>query len=344
MTQIVSDSGQGDLGPKNAQVFLARHGLEGAALIPLASDASARRYFRIPQHAMLLMADAQDPVGFASFVRLSRYLNGLGLAAPRVHGADHATCLALVEDFGDATYTACLAAGQDERALYELAIDALLHLHHQPLDEDLACAPYDQELLLDELELFPQWFAPQVALGGLDHADFSKTLRALWAEALTPVAGQRNTLVLRDFHVDNLMLLSERSGVARCGLLDFQDGVIGACEYDLVSLLQDARRDLGPGLEAAMIERYIAGAPAHLGDGAQIKQRYAILGAQRHARIAGLFHRLNQRDGKPHYLDFLPRVLRQLDQALADARLDEIAALLHTALPDWQAKGLVVKP
>lgn len=321
-----------------AATFLARHGHAAAPLEPLAGDASARRYFRLPGKGLLLMEDRLDRVGFSAYLRVSRHLNALGLSAPRVYGADPAHGLALVEDFGGDTYAVCLAEGEGEEALYALAVDALLHLHRHPRGAEIAQPRFDLETLLDELDIFSDWFAPAIA-PGLDQAGFAARFRALWAKALGPLPGAATTLVLRDFHVDNLMLLKARRGVGRCGLLDFQDAVLGPCEYDLVSLLQDARRDLAVGLEERMLARYVAGAPPALGGAAAIRRRYALLGAQRHARIAGVFLRLCRREGKPRYLAFLPRVLRQLDCALSAAGLHEIATCLNSYLPKWQAKG-----
>lgn len=319
--------------------FLARHGYAGQRLKPLAGDASARRYFRLPGKGLLLMEDRSDPVGFAAYLRLSRHLLSLGLSAPRVHGADPSTGLALVEDFGGGTYAACLADGADEAGLYRLAVSALLHLHHDRRGAEVSQPDYDLATQLEELDLFCSWFAPAVAQGGFDARAFATRFRALWRDALAPVAARRDTLILRDFHIDNLMRLDGRDGVRRCGLLDFQDGVIGPCEYDLVSLLQDARRDLSPGLETELLSDYIDNAPPRLGSAAEIRARYALLGAQRHARIAGVFLRLHRRDGKPGYLTFLPRVLRQFETALRDAGLTEITEFLNLELPGWRSKG-----
>lgn len=303
MTQ--SARSQVELAPPIA-TFLARHGMAGVQLEPLAGDASARRYYRLPGKGLLLMEDREDLVGFAGYVRVSRHLLQLGLSAPRVHGADPSNGLGLVEDFGAGTYSHYLSKGANETELYTLAVDALLHLHHNVDGAQVACPKYDMATHLLELDVFSDWFAPAVN-PSLDQSQFAKAFRALWTSALAPVAENVETLVLRDFHVDNLMYLQERAGVARCGLLDFQDGILGPCEYDLVSLLQDARRDLTPGLEADLLTYYSAKAPARLGGDAKIRQRYALLGAQRHARIAGVFLRLCKRDRKPNYLAFLDR-------------------------------------
>jgi hypothetical protein len=322
------------LSPHSA-AFLAANGHSAPRLTAFASDASPRRYYRLEEQGALLMEDPTDPVGFAAYLRLSAHLNGLGLSAPRVLATDPQG-LALIEDFGDSTYANCLAAGHDEGALYELAVDALLHLHNDPRGRQIDQPRYDLARILDELHIFAEWFAPAV-VPDHDAEAFAREWRRAWEVALAPVGARFDTLVMRDFHVDNLMLLEGRSGVARCGLLDFQDGVIGPCEYDLMSLLQDARRDLTPGLEATLLARYLANAPARLGRPEDIRHRYYLLAAQRHARILGVFVRLCLRDGKPRYLKWLPRVLRQFQTALKDADLGGISTLLDTRLPNWQA-------
>ncbi|KIN70457.1 Aminoglycoside phosphotransferase [Sulfitobacter noctilucae] len=315
--------------------FLANQGLGDAALVPLQADASARRYSRLEGQNLLLMEDPTDPVGFDAFVRLAAHLATLGLSAPVVHATDPSQGVALIEDFGTGTYGTLLNSGGDEAALYALAIDALVHLHSHPQATAVNVPVFDTSLLLDELSIFSHWFIPEF-FAEVSVPDFDQAFRALWRKALTPLEAHQSALVLRDFHIDNLMLLADRRGIARCGLLDFQDAVRGAGEYDLMSLLQDARRDLAPGLEEAMLARYIAEAPAQLGEPEHIMHRYHLLGAQRHTRLAGLFPRLNRRDGKPGYLRFMPRVMRQMQTALAAAGLTEISDFLDQTLPGWQ--------
>lgn len=318
--------------------FLARHGQAGVPLMALPGDASARRYYRLPAAGLLLMEDRTDPEGFSSYIRVARHLNGLGLSAPRVEAADPVHCLALIEDWGDATYARRLKAGRSEAELYALAIDALAHLHRAPDGASVSQPFYDRDVWLTELSVFCDWFAPALA-PDLDRAAFTRRFLELWDAALAPLYCRQEALVLRDFHVDNLMELDGRDGVARCGLLDFQDALRGPREYDLVSLLQDARRDLAPGLEEAMLGRYIAALAGDEAEARAIRARYHLMGAQRHARIAGVFVRLCQRDGKAHYLTWLPRVLRQFETALSAATLTPIADFLADALPDWRARG-----
>lgn len=321
-----------------AEGFLVQQGFAGHPRRPLPGDASARRYTRIAD-AGLLMEDPSDPVGFAAFVKLSAHLNAIGLSTPHVSGLDTPQGLALIEDFGTATYGQVLKNGtEDEADLYRLAIETLVHLHSHPRATHIDVPGYDLEVLLEELSIFSTWFVPMLR-PDLDVDAFDQRFRALWKQALQPLKTAPPTLVLRDFHIDNLMVLDGRPGIARCGVLDFQDALRGPAEYDLVSLLQDARRDLAPGLEREMLALYLSQAPAYLGDAEAITQRYHLLGAQRHTRIAGLFLRLDQRDGKPGYLPFLPRVIAQMETALADAGLDAIADFIDTALPGWRDAG-----
>ncbi len=316
--------------------FLARNGHSDTPLHALPGDASARRYIRLVGAGLLLMDDRTDPKGFAAFIRLARHLSSLGLSAPQVFAADSG--LALIEDFGTATYGALLAQGHDEAALYRLAIDGLVHLHSAPQATEVDAPAYDMYLLLAEISVFSDWFIPAFA-PDLDAARFDTTFRDLWRAALAPVIQAPKALVLRDYHIDNLMLLPGRPGIKACGLLDFQDAVFGAGEYDLMSLLQDARRDLADGLETTMLDRYLSAVPASCGGKDQILQRYYLLAAQRHTRLAGQFLRLHRRDGKPGYLHFMPRVMRQMQTALHDAQLHSIAALIDSQLPGWRDAG-----
>jgi len=320
------------------ETFLARQGLADARYAPLPGDASSRGYVRLLDQGKLVMDDHADPAGFDAFIRVAHHLCELGLSAPQIYATEAEQGLALIEDFGHGTYANRLTSGDDETALYQLAVDALLALHHHPKGTQIEAKPYDLNTYLDELDLFSHWFVPRVAPQGFDLSGFAAAFRAAWKTALGKISSRRDTLVLRDFHIDNLMVLDQRKGIARCGILDFQDAVIGPYIYDLVSLLQDARRDLSPGLEETMLAYYIQHAPQDLGGEAVIRQHYALLGAQRHARILGVFIRLQQRDAKPHYLAFLPRVARQFETALQSAVCDEIKTLLAAALPDWREK------
>ncbi|MES2050090.1 MAG: phosphotransferase [Pseudomonadota bacterium] len=316
--------------------FIAGTGQATENCQALVADASTRRYFRLPEvrPAQLLMDVEPGSPDLSAFIAVSEYLNALGLSAPRVLRSSLANGLALIEDFGEQTYTQLLAKGDDETALYELAVDALVHLHRsQHAIIDLPA--YDMAALTGEIELFQHWYVPTTGIQR-DLTAFGLRFTGLWQDALASVAQRRETLVLRDYHVDNLMIIPNRTGIASCGLLDFQDALIGSRAYDLMSLCQDARRDLSYGLEEHLIARYLmamATLPAFNPN--QFLSDYWLLAAQRHTKVAGIFERLSQRDGKHTYLRHQPRVLRLLRQALKQAKLQDISELLEQQVPGW---------
>ena len=314
--------------------FLEANGWGGIAPTPLAGDASFRSYYRVCRgHRSAVVMDApppQEEVG--PFIAVAAILRDLGLSAPEVLAENRVEGFLLIEDFGDDTYTRLLRRGADEPALYALAIDTLVTL--QRAVEATGCpdlGPYDVERLLAEAVLLVDWYMPSV-LGVPVGRALREEYLALWRSVLTEVASHfRPTIVLRDFHIDNLMLLPNRAGVRGCGLLDFQDAVLGAPAYDLVSLLRDARRDVSEGLRQAMTERYLAAFPA--ADRANLEGSAAILAAQRNCKILGIFSRLWRRDGKPGYLAHIPRLWRMLDADLRDPALGAIAHWLDRHLP-----------
>jgi aminoglycoside/choline kinase family phosphotransferase len=303
--------------------FLAAHGWGQAVRRPLAEDASFRRYERLTlgsERAVLMDADP-DEEDVRPFVRMARHLKGLGLSAPEIIARDEAAGLVLEEDLGDDTYTRVLAAGGDEGALYATAVDVLIDLHRRADAVPAGLPGYGNGRLLDEAFLLPQWYLP--AMEGRPAPEASRrSYGEAWLSLFPTLHAQPRTLVLRDFHVDNLMVLPGRSGIAACGLLDFQDAVAGPAAYDLMSLLEDARRDLEPGLIGDMLGRYRAAFPNL--DGTSFETAYTILAAQRHAKVIGIFTRLSVRDGKPAYLAHIPRVWRLLEAALEHPALDAV--------------------
>jgi hypothetical protein len=248
-----------------------------------------------------------------------------------VFAEDRAAGFLLIEDFGDDTYARLLDRGADERALYTLAVDTLVELQRAVDAYGSPDLPaYDAERLLAEAALLVDWYAPAALGQPLCDARRNEYLDR-WRMLLPQAALPSETLVLRDYHVDNLMLLPDRAGVQGCGLLDFQDAVCGPPSYDLVSLLDDARRDVPADLRRRMTERYLAAFPAL--DRAAFVRSAAILAAQRNCKILGIFARLWRRDGKPRYLVHLPRIWRLLEQELAHPALEPIARWLDRHLP-----------
>jgi hypothetical protein len=312
--------------------FLTAAGWGAVPRGPLAGDASFRRYERLAvagRRAVLM--DAPPPKeDVRPFIAVARVLAGLGLSAPEILAEDIEAGLLLLEDFGDSTYTRLLAAGKAEAPLYALAVDVLIALHRSFAPAASSLPPYDDERLLTEAALLVDWYLPAIA-GRPTEPSLREEFLALW-RALLPVArGIPDGLVLRDYHVDNLMLLDGRAGIAACGLLDFQDAVIGPRSYDLVSLLEDARRDVAADLAGAMRRRYLDAFPDI--DRAAFDASYAVLGAQRNCKIVGIFTRLCVRDGKPIYLGHIPRVWRLIEQDLRHPALTPIARWLDRHIP-----------
>lgn len=314
--------------------FLDGCGWGSAHRAPLAGDASFRRYVRLAQggETALLMDAPPECEDVRPFARIARHLCDLGYSAPLILAEDAAAGLLLLEDFGEDTFTSLLAEGADETALYALAVDVLIDLHRRPVEE--ACpaglAAYDDEMLLEEAELFTAWYLPAV-LGGDEAAALAGEFRELWRGLLGPARDVPETLVLRDYHVDNLMRIEGRAGVAACGLLDFQDAVRGTVSYDLMSLLEDARRDIPARLIDAMRQRYVAAFPGL--DRHALDSSLAVLGAQRHCKVIGIFTRLSVRDSKPVYLGHIPRVWRLLEAAFAAPALAPLARWMDRHVP-----------
>lgn len=314
--------------PPHAPDFLARHGWGSARIAPLAGDASFRRYFRVHaadgSSAVLMDAPAphEDP---RRFLAIAEHLRGIGLSAPAPLAAEPDAGLVLLEDFGDARLGSLLAAAPGrEVALYDTAVDALAHLQRHAAPPDAAA--YGLAEYRREVDLFIEWWAPAAGLR-VDRDGWAEA----WEEALTPLLDQpHGVLALRDYHADNLMVLDGRTGVRALGLLDFQDALAGHPAYDLVSLLQDARRDVSAVVEARGLARF-AQATGHAPD--QFRSAYELLGAQRNLKIIGVFTRLWRRDGKPAYLGLLPRVWRHLERNLAHPATLPVARWMAANVP-----------
>jgi len=282
-----------------------------------------------PYSAIAHLAEDVQP-----FVAMSRGLRDRGVSAPHVYAANLADGLLLLEDLGaEAVVEGDPPTPIEER--YAAAVDVLVALHAQKLPDTLNIAPgldyrlplYDIDAFLIEAELLLDWYVPH---GGGTLGDAARSqFTALWREALKSAYDKPPTWVLRDYHSPNLLWLPDRDGIARVGVLDFQDAMLGPAPYDLVSLLQDARVDVPDQVEITLLGRYVKARLAADKDfqtNAFI-QLYVTLGAQRATKILGIFARLDRRDGKPQYLRHIPRVWGYLQRSLAHPAL--------ATLQDW---------
>jgi N-acetylmuramate 1-kinase len=308
--------------PDGLHSFIDHAGWSGAEIVPLPGDASFRRYFRLHRDgetAMLMHAPPpeEDP---RPFLFVARWLGQHGMRAPRILAERAQEGWVLTEDFGDRRMREWLDDyPEQERAVYGGAVDALVELHRKPPGD---FEPYDMAVYQREAGLFTEWFCPAAGLS-VDEAGFA----AAWRAVLEPLLPRQRpgVTVLRDYHAENIMLPPDDTQ----GLIDFQDALVGHRAYDLVSLLQDARREVSVELERAMLDRYCAATDAD----AEFEADYARLGAQRNAKIVGIFTRLAKRDGKPRYLALIPRVWKAMERDLRHPALGPVARWFDANVP-----------
>lgn len=310
-----------------SEAFLRNCGWGNAERRFLAGDASDRSYDRLTrgsETAVLMDAPpgrGDDP---AAFVAIAGHLRALGLSAPAIIAQDLAQGFLLLEDLGDALFARVIPSDPaTEPALYAAATDVLTHLHRHPAPPglpDLTAQDWAKAAAFA-----PDWYGLATTGARADTGPFTETLAGL----LDAHADGPRVMILRDYHAENLLWLPQRDGLARVGLLDFQLAQMGQPGYDLVSLLQDARRDVPPAVEAAMIRRFAAA--NGLSD--SFSAAYAVLGAQRALRILGIFARLCLVAAKPQYVALIPRVWGQLQRNLAHPALAPLAAICERLLP-----------
>ncbi|MEI4485428.1 phosphotransferase [Frigidibacter sp. MR17.14] len=315
--------------------LIAAAGWGAATRRRLAGDASNRKYDRLTEggrSAVLMDADPAKGEDVRPFLAIARALTERGLSAPAILAADEAAGFLLLEDLGDDLFARVLANEPDrEVELYTAATDVLSALHAAPPVAGLK--PYDGAVMGRMAALAVEWYRRAVTGEVSDPAGFAALVEGLKAE----LAPGEPVMILRDFHAENLLWLPERAGVARVGLLDFQDAMAGNRAYDLVSMLKDARRDVSPHAEERMVMHYIT---ANGLDEALFRAEYAFCGAQRNLRILGVFARLSMHYGKPQYVDFIPRVWALLMRDLAHPALAPLAEAVAGLLPAPSPAGL----
>lgn len=326
----------GLMSDRNTQIndFLEANGWGGGRRQRIAGDASFRRYERIELSGeTIILMDAPAPMeNVLPFIQVDQHLRRLGYSAPMIYAEEPIKGLLLLEDLGDRTFTRALAEGADEIELYSCALDLLIDLHsrHIAVAVPNGLEIYDEEKFLEEAVLFTDWYMPQILGQPTSPGDRARFLD-IWHRLLLPIYKLPETIVLRDFHADNLMWLPDRDGIAACGLLDFQDAIVGPHIYDVMSLLDDARRDVMPGLVGRMMDRYLDAFPVL--DKEEFRTIYVTLAAQRHCKVIGIFTRLAERDSKYGYLVHIPRVWRLLDQACRHPVLAPLKTWLDDNIP-----------
>ncbi|MEP9352706.1 tRNA (adenosine(37)-N6)-threonylcarbamoyltransferase complex ATPase subunit type 1 TsaE [Xanthobacter sp. KR7-65] len=363
--RIAVVTGHGSVGPRLDRLMIAeglieQSGFAKAARLFLQGDASSRSYSRLvlPGRSAIVMNAPRQPDGPAlkrglpysqlvhlaedvkPFVAMDRALLAQGLSAPQIYSADLEAGLLVLEDLGREG----VAAGNPPAPVperYGVAMEVLAALHTRALPRTLNVAPrveralpaYDVAAMLTEIDLMLDWYLPSrgIRLDGVMREEF----HLLWRSALNPAMAEPATWVLRDYHSPNLIWLPGREGLRRIGLIDFQDAVLGPAAYDVVSLAQDARVDVPEELELQLVGDYVrrrqAADPGF--DARGFTRTYALMGAQRATKILGIFTRLNDRDGKPHYLKHLPRIRRHLARCLGHQELGSLRSWYEAVLP-----------
>jgi hypothetical protein len=358
-------TGHGSFAPRIERMVKIRHFLDESGYAEaershLQGDASTRSYERLVlgDRRVVLMDAPRRPDGppmrdglsysaiahlaedVKPFVAMARGLRERGFSAPKIHAADLSEGLLILEDLGDER----LVMGDPPAPIeerYAAAVDVLNALHGQKLPAVLPVAPhvrhrlppYDLGAFLIEVELLLDWYLPHQ--GREAEAGMREEFVELWRTSLAPAIASPPTWVLRDYHSPNLLWLPQREGIARVGLLDFQDAQWGPAAYDLVSLLQDARVDVPETLEVSLLGRY-AKAESERDPAANTSafiETYALLGAQRATKILGIFARLARRDRKPQYLRHLPRIWRYLSRSLGHPSLATVRAWYQRNVP-----------
>ena len=317
------------------RLHLARAFVEGTAFAewnmePLAGDASARRYFRLRNAgntAILMDAPPESGQSVGRFLDVAHFLETVGLSVPTALAEDRVAGFAVLEDFGDLPFTRLTHEQPDSEALlYESATDVLAYLDGCAVPEFVPS--FQVGAMAAQTEPAFEWFRRGIlAARGIGFHQLKAELEVV----LMATALGKPTVLLRDFHSENLIWLPGRKGVRQVGLLDFQDAMVGPPGYDLVSLLLDARRDVSPAVVINAKHRF---AKATGYDSTALEAAFAALGAQRNLRILGIFARLAIKDGKSRYLDFIPRVWQHLAACLQHPLLSGVAEVVTEHLPE----------
>ncbi len=318
------------------QVFVEQAGFTEYALHPLVVDASSRRYIRIiTKDVSYIIMDLPPERGVLdAYITICSFLKEQGYSSPEIVKADVENGFLLLEDLGDDIFNNLLSKSKDsslEKEIYGEAVNLLIswcsNSFMQSTSSKIILPTYASLDLLRGIKIFTEWCLPEIF--PQDHQIKALELLDIWERILLAAPLVDNHFIHRDYHAGNLVWLKSRDGSARVGILDFQDAAWGDPIYDLVSLLQDARRDIPTDLVESMIKHYITatGQPSSL-----VKERYAILGAQRNMHIIGIFHRLGERDNKEEYLRFLPRVWDHLQSDLAHPALKELREWVNSSI------------
>ena len=308
------------------QSFLNKNGWGNAKRISLAADASLRTYERLEQGtATAILMNSPLSERPEQFVLIDNILRNADVHAPKILAQDLTNGFLILEDFGNDTFTKLLNKGFSELDLYRKGIDALIKIQDKVVLPDSGIPIYSFERLMNEVMLLPNWFGKALP-GGLSEVAITE-FKEIWVPLIQKLEKIPNTLVLLDYHADNLMITTNGD----CGILDFQDARIGPVGYDLMSLLEDERRDVSPSVRKELIEYYFKCRPQV--DTPLVRETLPIITMQRHTKVIGIFVRLFLRDKKEKYLRMIPLVWELTERHLDEPIFHEYKHWIEKYIP-----------
>ena len=316
-------------------------GINDFKLKPIKSDASFRKYFRVyiknQKQNLLFVNSPKKTENNLGYLKTTNIFEKINLSVPKIINFNISKGIFLIEDLGTNTYTNSLKNGESEYKLYNLATDILIYINNQSKNLKKKLPQYTNKKLIEEVRLFLEWYWPAV-YKSKPKKDVVNEFIKIWNNLLNKNLTTNKVLVHRDFHIDNLFFLKNRQNLKACGLIDFQDAVIGPSSYDLVSLLEDSRRDVDKNIIAKMYRKFIKKLSKK--EKENFTKEYEILAANRHLKVIGIFSRLYMRDKKKSYLKHIPRLWRLIEENLSFNSLNELNKWINKSFP----KKFRIKP
>ena len=311
--------------------FLKNNQIETKNLIPIKNDASFRKYFRVDKK-ILMDADPNLGEDVGSFININHVLREFKLNVPEIFTIDKENGFLLLEDLGENIFSQILNS-ENEEQLYKQAIDVLVEIYKKDLNKFsnfTFLEKYSVEKLQDESQLFIEWYLKKylkINIKDTDIKDFKDIINKIFNNLDTKF----EKLVLRDYHVDNLILQKSKLGLKKVGILDFQDAVLGSSSYDLISIIEDVRRPISKDLKNILIKYFIDSTGY---DPNQLEKELAFYSVQRNLKILGIFSRLNLRDNKSKYMGYNDNAWKYIESNLNNPTMSDLKVWLKKILPN----------
>ena len=303
--------------------FFITNVLKNPIIKPIVADASFRKYYRVTSNkkTFIFVYSPKKKENNAGYIKISKFFNKIGLSVPKIIDYDENKGFFLIEDFGSNTYSKCISQGVNQYKLYNLATRNIVHLQKKSHEWLKKFPKYTNQKFIDEVKLFTSWYWPYIFKKKCKIQIVNSFIK-IWRDLLRIGLKTEKVVVHRDFHIDNLFFLKRREGINACGLIDFQDAVVGPASYDLLSLLEDARRTVNKKIVMQIYNQFVK----NLSNKKKkiFKIEYEILAAQRHTKVIGIFTRLFLRDKKKKYLKNIPRLWKMLENNLESEKLLEL--------------------